>query len=56
MPGSGVSRPLTSAPGRLFKPQDEADERKEKLIEQVESRFKQKIVIEDLSTVKWGIV
>lgn len=39
----------------LFKLQDEADERKEKLIEEVEGRLRQAIKSEELFCVKWSV-
>ena len=40
----------------LFEEQDKVDERKEKLIENIENRMKQKIDIEELFSIKWKIV
>ena len=40
----------------LFKLQDEADERKEKLIEEIEGRLRQKIKTEDIFLIKWKVV
>ncbi|HBO96483.1 MAG TPA: DEAD/DEAH box helicase [Candidatus Omnitrophica bacterium] len=40
----------------LFKLQDEADERKEKLIEEIEGRLRQKIQSAELFLIKWKIV
>lgn len=39
----------------LFKLQDEADERKEKLIEEIEARLRQNIKIEQVFFIKWKI-
>ena len=39
----------------LFKLQDEADERKEKLIEEIEGRLRQKIRVNEVFLVKWKI-
>ncbi len=40
----------------LFKLQDEADERKEKLIEEIEGRLKQKIKQKDIFSIRWKIL
>ena len=40
----------------LFKLQDEADERKEKLIDEAEGRLKQKIKCDELFIIKWSLV
>ena len=40
----------------LFEEQDKVDERKEKLLEDIENRMKQKIDIEELFSIKWKIV
>jgi SNF2 family DNA or RNA helicase len=39
----------------LFKLQDEADDRKEKLIEEIEGRLRQKTHVEELFVIKWRI-
>ena len=40
----------------LFKLPDEADERKEKLIEEIEGRLRQKIKTEELFVMKWKML
>ena len=40
----------------LFEEQDKVDEKKEKLIEDIENKMKQKIDIEELFSIKWKIV
>lgn len=40
----------------LFKLQDEADERKEKLIEEIEGRLKQRINVDEIFKIKWQVV
>ena len=40
----------------LFEEQDKVDERKEKLIENIENKMKQKIDIEELFKIKWKII
>lgn len=40
----------------LFEEQDKVDEKKEKLIENIENKMKQKIDIEELFSIKWKIV
>ena len=40
----------------LFEEQDKVDERKEKLIENIENKMKQKIDVEELFKIKWKIV
>lgn len=39
----------------LFKLQDEADERKEKLIEEIEGRLKQKIKQDEIFRIRWRV-
>ena len=39
----------------LFQAQDEVDERKENLLEEIEARLKQKVVVKDLFTIKWNL-
>lgn len=40
----------------LFEEQDKVDERKEKLIENIENKMKQKIDVEELFKIKWKII
>jgi hypothetical protein len=40
----------------LFKLQDEADERKEKLIEEIEGRLRQKLESKELFLIKWRLI
>jgi len=40
----------------LFAKQDEVDDRKEQLLSDIEKRLKQRIVNEELFTVRWEIV
>lgn len=40
----------------LFEEQDKVDERKEKLIEEIEQKMKQKIDVEELFKIKWKII
>ena len=40
----------------LFEAQDLIDERKEKLLDEIEQRLKQDIKISDLFTIKWNLI
>ncbi|MEI7997211.1 MAG: DEAD/DEAH box helicase, partial [Methylococcaceae bacterium] len=40
---------------KLFDRQDEVDERREALIEQLESKLNQKLYAEDLFTIAWNL-
>lgn len=40
----------------LFSAQDEVDKRKEKIIEEIESRLQQKIETKDLFTIRWKLI
>ena len=40
----------------LFEEQDKVDNKKDKLIEHIEKKMKQKIEVADLFTIKWKIV
>ena len=40
----------------LFKLQDEADDRKEKLIEEIEGRLRQRIKCDEVFAIKWSLV
>jgi hypothetical protein len=40
----------------LYQAQDEVDSRKEKLIEEVEVRLKQRVESKELFLVKWGVI
>ena len=40
----------------LFDEQDKIDDKKEKLIEEIEDKMKQKIEVEELIKIKWKII
>ena len=52
----GMERKRSAMRLNLFKLQDEADERKEKLIEEIEGRLRQKIKTEELFVMKWKML
>lgn len=52
----GLEKKRNNLRFNLFEEQDKVDEKKEKLIEDIENKMKQKIDIEELFSIKWKIV